>query len=169
MIKKIVLAGGCFWGAEAYFERLKGVLDTRVGYAQSNVPNPSYREVCSGATGAVEAVEVTYDGEKISLSCLIQHLFRFIDPTLEDRQGNDVGPQYQSGVYASDDEDFTRAQKVLASLQPEYDRPILTECELLRNFYPAEEYHQRYLDKNPGGYCHVDLSLLRSEERKEGR
>lgn len=166
MPKHIVLAGGCFWGAEAYFERLKGVIKTEVGYAQSNVPHPSYEQVCQHTTGAVEAVAIDYDEKTISLPSLIHHLFRFIDPTIRNRQGNDVGTQYRSGIYVSDEADLKEAEGVLKELQKHYEKPIVTECEPLRNFYPAEEYHQRYLDKNPGGYCHVDLRLLKPDERK---
>lgn len=167
MTKRIVLAGGCFWGTQAYFERLKGVEKTKVGYAQSNVENPSYEEVKAQGTHAAEAVAIDYDPDEISLSDLIHHLFRFIDPTVADRQAHDIGTQYRTGIYALSDEDLAEAKAVLSKLQSNYAKPILTEVQPLKNFYPAEEYHQFYLDKNPNGYCHVDLSLLKPEERKK--
>jgi len=161
--RDIWLAGGCFWGVEAYFSRLEGVLRTSVGYANGKTAHPSYKEIAS--TGHAETVQVTYDPVKISLRELLQHFFKIIDPTSKNRQGNDVGTQYRTGIYSNDPADLETARAVLAEEQKKYDRPIVTEVLPLDNYYLAEEYHQAYLEKNPGGYCHVDLSSL--PERKK--
>ncbi|BBB91983.1 MAG TPA: peptide-methionine (S)-S-oxide reductase MsrA [Methylomusa anaerophila] len=165
-MKKIWLAGGCFWGVEAYFQQLKGVLATIVGYGQGNVENPSYRQVCSGLTGHTEVCEVTYDESVLSLRGVLEHFFRIIDPTALNRQGPDRGTQYRTGVYFTDEGDRQVMMDYIAAIRSRYREPIVVEVEPLRNFYPAEEYHQDYLGKTPGGYCHVNLNLARPEERK---
>jgi len=165
-MKKIVLAGGCFWGVEAYYQRLKGVEKTRVGYANGKFPNPTYEQVKTGETNFVEAVEIYYDENIISFRTILEHLFRFIDPTSLNRQGGDIGTQYRTGIYYEDEESHQEALKFIQEKQAEYDKPIVVEVKSLENFYEAEEYHQKYLDKNPYGYCHVDLSLLKPWERK---
>lgn len=157
--KEIWLAGGCFWGVEAYFSRVPGVVTTTVGYANGKMENPSYEEVCSGKTGHAEAVHVVYNPEVISLTQLLYHFFQIIDPTTRNRQGNDIGTQYRSGIYYRDPEDLPVIRSVLAEVEEGYEKPVVTEVLPLANFYPAEEYHQKYLEKNPGAYCHVDLSL----------
>ncbi len=161
--KEIWLAGGCFWGVEAYFSRVRGVLATTVGYANGKTENPTYEEVCSGKTGHAETVHVVYNPQVVSLDQLLRHFFRIIDPTARNRQGNDVGPQYRSGIYYRDPEDLPAIRSVVAEVQKEYHKLVVTEVLPLTNFYPAEEYHQKYLEKNPGGYCHVDLSLAARE------
>ncbi|NLC95683.1 MAG: peptide-methionine (S)-S-oxide reductase MsrA [Bacilli bacterium] len=165
-MKKIVLAGGCFWGVEAYYQRLKGVEKTRVGYANGKIPNPTYEQVKTGETNFVEAVEIYYDENIISFRTILEHLFRFIDPISLNRQGGDIGTQYRTGIYYEDEESHQEALKFIQEKQAEYDKPIVVEVKSLENFYEAEEYHQKYLDKNPYGYCHVDLSLLKPWERK---
>jgi peptide methionine sulfoxide reductase msrA/msrB len=161
--KEIWLAGGCFWGVEAYFSRIRGVVATTAGYANGKTENPTYEEVCSGKTGHAETVHVVYNPEVVSLDQLLRHFFRIIDPTARNRQGNDIGLQYRSGIYYRDPEELPVIGAVLAEVQKEYQKPVVTEVLPLANFYPAEEYHQKYLEKNPGGYCHVDLSLAASE------
>lgn len=158
MAAKVYLAGGCFWGIEAYFKRINGVLGAQSGYANSQVANPSYKAVCRGETGAVEAVEIRYNAERISLAELLQYFFRVIDPTSVNRQGNDVGSQYRSGIYPTNMSDLAIAEKAVALLQADYDAPIVVEVDILANFYPAEAYHQNYLLNNPGGYCHIPLA-----------
>lgn len=156
-LKEICLAGGCFWGTQAYMKLLPGVVDTQVGYANSNVEHPSYEEVCTGGTGAAEAVLVTYDPHVISFELLLEAFFRTIDPTLVNRQGNDIGTQYRSGIYWIDEADVSAIRAVLMREQERYERPLAVEVMHLESFAPAEAYHQDYLDKNPFGYCHVDL------------
>lgn len=169
MGKKIWLAGGCFWGVEGYFQQLKGVADTTVGYGQGHTEHPTYRQVCSGDTGHTEICEVLYDEAILPLPKVLEHFFRIIDPTTLNRQGPDRGTQYRTGIYYTDEADRTVITDVMQKVQTEYKAPIVVEVEPLRNFYPAEEYHQDYLRKTPGGYCHVDMSLAASEERKQGK
>ncbi|MCR5536932.1 MAG: peptide-methionine (S)-S-oxide reductase MsrA [Succinivibrio sp.] len=156
----IYLAGGCFWGVSEYFSRIRGVSRTVCGYAQSKVPNPIYEQVKSGITDAAETVEVSYDPQKISLEVLLQQFFKIIDPLSLDRQGADHGRQYRSGVYYTDKGDLEIIDKVFSLESRKYLKPLCTEKLPLENFYQAEDYHQDYLKKNPGGYCHVDFSSL---------
>ena len=160
--KKIWLAGGCFWGVEAYLGRIKGVVATSVGYANGRGDSPSYEEIPS--TGHVETVEVSYDSSIISLERLLSYFFRVIDPTVKNRQGPDRGIQYRTGIYYEDEVDLAVIQKVVNNEQKKYRQPIVTEVMPLQNYHLAEEYHQNYLEKNPGGYCHIDLSNLPAEE-----
>lgn len=160
MRREIVLAGGCFWGVQEYFSRLPGVISTETGYAQSKTPNPTYRDVCSGATGAAEAVKIVYNPQRIPLENILMHFFRIIDPTSLNRQGNDAGTQYRTGIYYSDPEDKATATRVMADEQKKLASPTAVELEPLVNFYSAEDYHQDYLKKNPGGYCHISFASL---------
>lgn len=158
-MKEIYLAGGCFWGVEEYFSRIEGVVDTEVGYANGTKLEPTYKEVCTGLTGHSETTYVKYDESIVTLEHLIQRLFRIIDPTLLNRQGGDIGNQYRTGIYYTDEADRKTIVKVKDEEQKKYKDPIVTEILPLEYYYPAEEYHQDYLKKNPGGYCHVDMSL----------
>jgi peptide-methionine (S)-S-oxide reductase len=153
--KKAAFGAGCFWGVEKIFRKVPGVVDTRVGYAGGTKKNPTYKEVCTGATGHAEAVEVTYDPSKVSYEKLLAVFFEWHDPTTEDRQGPDVGSQYRSVIFAYDDEQGIAARKAIDKLEKEevYDEPIVTEVVPAGEFWAAEEYHQRYLEKNPLGYC----------------
>lgn len=160
MRKKIYLAGGCFWGTEHLFSLVPGVVGTMPGYANSIVPSPSYQQVCTGRTDAAETVEVTYEDTEVGLTDLLKLFFKSIDPLSENRQGNDIGTQYRTGIYWTDEGDASVVEAQLAGLQRRYPMPLAVEAEPLRNFYPAEEYHREYLDKNPGGYCHVDRRLF---------
>lgn len=161
-MKKITLAGGCFWGVEAYFSRVKGVLETEVGYSQGKVLNPTYDEVCRSDTGHAEVCQISYDEDVINLEKILKHFFNIINPTLLNMQGGDTGPQYRTGIYYSEEEDLNIITNYINDEQSKYPAKILTEVEKLRNFYPAEKYHQKYLEKNPGGYCHIDLSKVDS-------
>lgn len=156
-MKDIYFAGGCFWGIEEYFSRIEGVTDTEVGYANSKVENPSYELVCSGMTDSAETVKIIYDENIISLEDLLEKLFLVIDPTLLNRQGNDIGSQYRTGIYYNEDEDLEIINPYIDSIKNNYKKDILTEVLKIKNFYPAEEYHQDYLKKNPNGYCHIKL------------
>ena len=158
--REVYFAGGCFWGVEEYFSRIPGVADATSGYANGTVANPSYEQVCSHTTGHAEAVRITYDPGIVSLRALAEQLFKIIDPTSVNRQGNDVGDQYRTGVYYVDEADLTVLQEVFDAERLKLGRAIAVELEPLACFYEAEEYHQDYLQKNPGGYCHVDFSSL---------
>lgn len=158
--KVIYLAGGCFWGTEHFLGLVEGVELTEVGYANSSVPHPTYQQVCTGRTGAAETVRVVYDGDRVTLPYLLSLFYKTIDPTSLNRQGNDHGTQYRTGIYFQDPADREVIEKSLAKLQEQYEKPLVVEIAALQNFYPAEEYHQDYLEKNPGGYCHIDPALF---------
>lgn len=158
-MKEIYLAGGCFWGVEEYMSRIDGVVDTGVGYANGHTENPSYEQVCTGTTGHVETTYIKFDENIISLESLLNRFWKIIDPTLLNRQGPDIGNQYRTGIYYVEDEDVDIINKTLEEQKENYDRPIVTEIMKLESYYPAEEYHQRYLKKNPNGYCHIDMSI----------
>lgn len=174
-MQKIYLGGGCFWGLQAYFDLLEGVVSTRVGYANSVTNNPSYKEVCSGRTGAVEALELVYDETILELDssragrfskdgvpdCLLGRFFSVIDASALNFQGNDRGTQYRSGIYALEEGTIECAREfVHRYIAPQYaPKAVVTEIAKLENFYAAEEYHQKYLEKNPHGYCHIDINM----------
>ncbi len=156
-MKEIILGGGCFWGMEAYFKRLNGVLETEVGYANGHTKEPSYKEVCTNTTGHAEVLRVKYDPSLISLESLLTHLWKVIDPTSLNRQGGDIGSQYRTGIYYTDASDLDVILASKNAEQQKYEKSIVTEVESLNYYYAAEEYHQDYLTKNPGGYCHIKL------------
>lgn len=156
-LKKIYLAGGCFWGIEAYMERIYGVADAVSGYANGNTKNPKYEDLLYRNSGHAETVEVTYDPLKLSLEKLLYDYLKVVDPTSLNRQGNDKGTQYRTGVYYTDEKEKEVIEKVLKEEQKKYKEKIVIEVLPLDNFTMAEEYHQNYLEKNPNGYCHIDL------------
>lgn len=160
MKKTIYLAGGCFWGTAHLFSLVPGVSDTQAGYANSEIENPTYQQVCTGRTHAAETVKVTYEADSVSLTSLLRLYFKSIDPLAEDRQGADIGTQYRTGIYYTDAADLPVIEAEMATVQRRHSEPLAVECMPLRNFYPAEEYHQDYLYKNPGGYCHVSKKLF---------
>ena len=151
----IYLAGGCFWGLEAYMERIQGVTDAVSGYANGKGDTTNYQLL--HATDHAETVKVTYDPNKISLDKLLQYYFRVIDPTSINKQGNDRGRQYRTGIYYQNEQDKAVIEAALKTLQSKYQEPIQIEVEPLKNYVKAEEYHQDYLKKNPNGYCHIDI------------
>lgn len=153
-MKEIYFAGGCFWGTEKVFKACPGVKAATAGYANGHTENPTYQEVCTDTTGHRETVKVEYDPEEISLTKLLRVFFLVIDPRVRNRQGNDAGTQYQTGVYYSDSEDAALLEAVFAEKREEI-HPFCVELAPLLSFWTAEEYHQDYLDKNPGGYCHI--------------
>lgn len=162
--KEITLAGGCFWGVEKFMSGIYGVLDATSVYANGSVENPGYEQVCSGTTGAVEAVRVTYDPTRVSLPFLLTQYFRIIDPTSLNRQGNDVGTQYRTGIYYQEDADRSVIESAVTQLEQEMGGPVAIEVAPLQNAFEAEAYHQDYLDKNPGGYCHISPALIREAQ-----
>ncbi len=159
--KSIYFAGGCFWGTEHYMSQFPGVVETVVGYANGNVPDPAYEQVYTDQTGHVECVRVTYDSDIISLAALCRLFFRSIDPLLLNRQGDDCGTRYRTGIYWSDEEDSRIVEDVYDGIQRLYDEPLAVEKCPLKCFYPAEDYHQDYLYKNPEGYCHLSPATLK--------
>ena len=156
-VKVIHLAGGCFWGLEAYMQKLNGVEDAISGYANGKTENPSYYDLKT--SGHAETVKVVYNPDIISLEDILAHYLRVVNPVSVNKQGNDVGTQYRTGIYYTDEADKAIIENILAKEQTKHDKPIAIEVEPLKQFYDAEEYHQDYLEKNPGGYCHIDLSL----------
>jgi len=154
-LKEIYLAGGCFWGTEKYFSEISGVVETEAGYANGNTHNPSYEEVCHNNTGHAETVKIKYDPKQIRLEFLLKLYYDVIDPTSMNRQGGDIGTQYRTGIYYVDENDLSIIKGSIQELQKQYDKPIAIEVLPLQNYYAAEEYHQKYLDKNPNGYCHI--------------
>ena len=160
MAREIYLAGGCFWGAQKYLASIRGVIATEVGYANGNTEHPSYEQVKHEHTGHAETVRVCYDETQLSLRTLLSLFYRIIDPTSVDQQGHDIGHQYRTGVYYTDPAEVPALEASLQQLQARYDRPLAVELAPLAQFFRAEEYHQDYLDKNPGGYCHVPLGEI---------
>jgi peptide methionine sulfoxide reductase msrA/msrB len=151
-----LLAGGCFWGMQDIIRKLPGVIETRVGYTGGKTPHPTYQQVCNGNTGHAEAIEITFDPKKISYGQLLGYFYRMHDPTTLNQQHNDVGTQYRSAIFYETDDQRQIAEQVKTKSAPKFDKPITTEITKAGIFYPAEEYHQDYLVKNPGGYtCHV--------------
>ena len=153
--KTIYLAGGCFWGVEGYFQRINGVVNTETGYANGKTNDTDYENI--GITDHAETVKVEYDYSKISLEEILLHYFRIIDPTSVNKQGNDIGRQYRTGIYYEKDEDEEIIKKVMDFESKKYGK-LAVEIQKLKNFVLAEEYHQDYLDKNPSGYCHINLN-----------
>lgn len=154
-MKKIIFAGGCFWGVEKFFSIIPGVKETEVGYANGNIEYPSYNDVCHGNTNFAEACLVVYDEQEVSLDTLLDKFWSIIDPTSVNRQGNDVGSQYRSGIYYIYDEDLSTIIMSKRKIETLYKNNVVTEVKRLENYYKAEEEHQKYLDKNPNGYCHI--------------
>jgi peptide methionine sulfoxide reductase msrA/msrB len=154
-MKTIYLAGGCFWGVQKYLSLIPGVIKTVAGYCNGSTESPSYEDVCRRGTGHAEAVEVVYDENALPLTRLLDLYADIIDPVAINRQGADVGTQYRTGVYYTDEADEAIIRGWLTLLGESLTAPVAVECLPLRGFYPAETYHQDYLDKNPGGYCHI--------------
>lgn len=157
-MKTIAVAGGCFWGVDAYMSKINGIVKTVVGYANGTKNNPTYNEVCGGNTGHAEACLISYDESIISLEKLLNKFWGIIDPTVTNKQGPDIGTQYRSGIYYTDMNDLDIILKTKDVVQSKNNKPIVTEILPLSCFYDAEEYHQKYLQKNPGGYCHINLN-----------
>lgn len=165
--REIYLAGGCFWGVEGYFQRIQGVVETDVGYANGDSPEATYQGLQH--TGHAETVRLVYDSGQVSLQEILEHYFRIIDPTSLNRQGNDWGAQYRTGIYYTDLVTGLAVQAFVEEKKKGYEKPVVVEVEPLEHYVPAEEYHQDYLKKNPYGYCHVDLSLASEPLYDRGR
>ena len=156
----IYLAGGCFWGVERYIGLIPGVVDTNVGYANGRSPTVTYEQVCQQNTGHAETVRVRFDADLLPLKKLLLLFFDAIDPTSVNRQGNDVGTQYRTGIYYSETAQLPEIQAAMRQLQTETHSPVAVEVCPLAGYCSAEEYHQDYLVKNPGGYCHIDVNTF---------
>lgn len=162
-MKTIYLAGGCFWGVQKYFDQFDGVLSTEVGYANGPEKAPSYEEVCQNS-GHAETVKVEYDETKMTLSELLKYYFLVIDPTSVNKQGNDVGIQYRTGIYYTTEDQLQEAQKAYQAEEQKIGEQLKVELEPIHNFYTAEQYHQKYLEKNPSGYCHIPSKMFKLEK-----
>lgn len=160
-MKTIYFAGGCFWGTQHFFAQVDGVKEAVCGYANGNTLNPKYKEVYTDTTGFAETVKVTYNPERVSLEELTDYFFCIIDPLSLNRQGHDEGTRYRTGIYYTDENELPTIKNVYAREEKKAGVPLVVELEPLRNFYPAEERHQDYLDKNPEGYCHLPLKTFR--------
>lgn len=165
MIKTIYLAGGCFWGTEHLFKQVQGVVETCVGYANGHTDHPTYQDVCTDTTGYAETVMVKYDDQIVDLASLIELYFMAIDPTSVNKQGEDEGTQYRTGIYYVDPAQLPVINARVDAVQQHCGVPLAVEVEPLRVFYAAELYHQDYLDKNPGGYCHLSPGLFEFARR----
>jgi len=157
---EIYLAGGCFWGTEKYLSLIRGVTFTEVGYANGTKDKPTYEEVCTGTTGHAETVHVVYDPQVLPLEFLLELYYESIDPTSVNRQGEDVGEQYRTGIYYTDPDDLPIIEQSIKKLAERLDKPVAIEVKPLTSFWRAEEFHQKYLDKNPEGYCHIPKSKM---------
>ena len=159
-LSEIYFAGGCFWGTEHFMKQINGVKGTEVGYANGNIANPTYKQVCTGNTGFAETVKVTFDPQTVDLDVLLNLYFKTIDPTSMNRQGGDHGTQYRTSIYYTDKADLPVIEAAIKGLAKNYQKPIAIEVKPLSNFYVAEDYHQDYLDKNVNGYCHISPDLF---------
>lgn len=171
-MKEIYLAGGCFWGLQKFFDQFDGVLATEVGYA--NGPEnaagsvPTYEDVCR-SSGHAETVRISYDENALSLSRLLEYYFMVIDPISVNRQGNDRGIQYRTGIYFTDEGQYREIRPLYDEEEKKIGRPLAVHLEPLHNFFSAEEYHQKYLEKNPGGYCHIPEKYYHLGEQTSGK
>jgi len=157
----IYLAGGCFWGVQKYFDQFEGIIKTTVGYANGRTENPKYEDVKAGKTGHVETVKIEYDESLRSLNQILDDYYRIIEPTSLNKQGEDEGISYRTGIYYVEKTDLETIQSKYNEIQKKYDSPLAVEVEPMKNFFNAEEYHQKYLDKNPGAYCHIPASKFK--------
>ena len=160
MTQEIYFAGGCFWGTEHYFKQIRGVVATEVGYANGNTQSPTYQQVYTDTTGYAETVHIVYNPQQVTLQQLTELFFRSIDPTSLNRQGDDIGTRYRTGVYYTSAAELPLLKDIFNRVEQAIGKPLAVELEPLKNFYKAEEYHQDYLDKNPEGYYHIPRALM---------
>jgi len=167
-LREIYLAGGCFWGTEHFFKQVRGVVDTETGFANGHLDNPSYKQVKAGDTGFAETVRIKYDPGVVSLELLLDLYFKSIDPLSLNKQGEDEGTQYRTGIYYTDPSDLPVIDRAFGAVEAVAGRPLAVEKLPLQNFFTAEEYHQDYLDKNPSGYCHLSAALFEFARKANG-
>jgi len=165
-MKTIFLAGGCFWGMQKFLDQFEGVRETEVGYANGPDAAPSYRDVCDNS-GHAETVRVEYDENTLSLPALLRFYFQVIDPTSVNRQGMDAGIQYRTGIYYTDPDQLPAIETVYREVEASVGKPLAVEVAPIDNYFPAEEYHQKYLDKNPAGYCHIPARFFHLADQKK--
>ena len=165
-MRSIYLAGGCFWGMQKFFDQFEGVLSTEVGYANGPDRAPTYQEVCRNS-GHAETVRIDYDEGKLSLDKLLDLFFLVIDPLSINKQGGDEGIQYRTGVYYTNPDQLPMIQAAYEKEAAKVGSPLAVELLPLTNFFSAEEYHQKYLDKNPGGYCHIPQKMMHLDQGKD--
>lgn len=166
-MKTIYLAAGCFWGSQAFYKKMRGIISTNVGYANGNIDNPSYHDLKTGKATHAETVKIEYDEKKISLEKIISYYLEIIDPYSVNHQGGDYGLQYRTAVYYVDEESGKFVKDFLDREEKKLGRgKFAIQVEKLNQYFSAEDYHQDYLDKNPTGYCHVNLNLVRKEDLK---
>ena len=158
-MRTIYLAGGCFWGMQKFFDQFEGVISTQVGYANGPDAAPTYQDVCRNS-GHAETVKIDYEEGKLSLGALMDLYFLVVDPLSVNKQGEDEGIQYRTGVYYTDDDQFPALRAAFDAEAAKVGAPLAVELLPLKNFFPAEEYHQKYLDKNSGGYCHIPQRMF---------
>jgi len=161
--KTIYLAGGCFWGVQKFIDQFDGIIETEVGYANGPDKAPSYEDVCH-SSGHAETVKVTYDPDRLPLGKLLEYYFMVIDPVSVNRQGNDIGIQYRTGIYYTEEEQLPEINAVADKIRSEVNGKMAVEIEQIHNFFSAEEYHQKYLEKNPNGYCHIRPQMFHLTE-----
>lgn len=161
MTQKVMFAAGCFWGVQYYFDQVPGVTKTTVGYSGGHTKNPTYEDVVTHTTGHAEVTLVEFDPDKVSYEVLVKQFFRMHDPTQMNRQGVDVGDNYRSAIFYFSDEQEAAAEKLKTDLQKNFDKPIVTEITKASEFYPAEDYHQKYTEKTGHGFCHVDYAPVK--------
>ena len=164
MSSTIYLAGGCFWGLQKFLDQFDGIKETETGYANGKTENPTYREVRSQTTGHTETVKVVFDPASMPLDQLLRYYFLVIDPLSVNKQGEDEGTNYRTGIYYTDDSQLPAIKTVVAEQEKKVGQPLAVEVCPLQNYFPAEEYHQKYLDKNPGGYCHIKKEMMHYKE-----
>ena len=157
----IYFAGGCFWGTEQFFKQVNGVTATEVGFANGHAENPTYKDVIGKKTGYAETVKVTYDPKKVDFNLLLDLYFLTIDPTSLNKQGNDIGDQYRTGIYYTSDQQLPSINKRIKTEAAKHRKPVVVEVTPLKKYYKAEDYHQDYLENNPGGYCHINPALFK--------
>jgi len=157
-----IFAAGCFWGVQYYFDQVPGVVKTTVGYTGGQTKSPTYEQVCSHTTGHAEAVQIEFDSKKVSYKTLLKHFFRMHDPTQLNRQGLDIGDNYRSAIFYTSEVQKEQAEATIQELTEEkqFDKPIVTQVVKASDFYPAEEYHQKFTEKTGRGYCHVAYAPL---------
>jgi methionine-S-sulfoxide reductase len=156
-----IIAAGCFWGVQYYFDQVPGVVATRVGYSGGNLPDPTYDAVCTGKTNHAEAVEIRFDPTTISYGDILRQFFRMHDPTQLNRQGPDIGTQYRSAIFYSSADEQATAIAVRNETQERLGKPVVTEIQALRQFYEAEPYHQKFTQRTGVGMCHIPYQPLR--------
>jgi methionine-S-sulfoxide reductase len=159
-MEQAIFAAGCFWGVQYYFDQVPGVVQTTVGFTGGTTEDPTWEDVNAHTTGHAEAVLVEFDPKKVSFEMLCKHFFRLHDPTQLNRQGPDIGDNYRSAIFCVTDEQKELAEKVLIEVQPNLDKPIVTQIELAGPFYEAEEYHQKFTEKTGRGACHVPYAPI---------